>query len=130
MHEFWYGYVKPKYHENTDDIYKDIAEDVETSFDTSNCQLYRLLLKVKYLKKWINERLIIKNEVLGGKELGGKIMTLFGLRAKPYSYLINDGCEDKRAKGTKKCFIKRKLKFENENGLSTKKIKLTYTVLN
>ena len=52
IYEFWYDYVKPKYGENaklcymdtdsfivhvkTDDIYKDIAEDVETRFDTSN----------------------------------------------------------------------------------------------
>ena len=52
MYEFWYDYVKPKYGENaklcfmdtdsfivhvkTDDIYKDIAEDAETRFDTSN----------------------------------------------------------------------------------------------
>ena len=42
-------------------------------------------------------------------ELGGKIMTKFvGLRAKTYSYLIDDGSEDKKAKGTKKCVIKRK----------------------
>ena len=47
-------------------------------------------------------------------ELGGKIMTKFvGLRAKSYSYLINDGSEVKKAKGTKKCVLKRKLKFEN-----------------
>ena len=52
MYEFWYDYVKPKYGEKarlcymdtdifiaykkTDDIYKDIAEDVETRFDTPN----------------------------------------------------------------------------------------------
>ena len=42
-------------------------------------------------------------------ELGGRIMTKFvGLRAKTYSYLIDDGSEDKKAKGTKKCTIKRK----------------------
>ena len=47
-------------------------------------------------------------------ELGGKIMTRsVGLRAKTYSYLIDDGCEDKKAKGTKKCATKRKLRFEN-----------------
>ena len=41
-------------------------------------------------------------------------MTKFvGLRAKTYSYLIDDGNEDITAKGTKKCAIKRKLKFEN-----------------
>ena len=35
-----------------------------------------------------------------------------GLRAKTYSYLIDDGSEDKNAKGIKMCDIKRKLKFE------------------
>ena len=41
-------------------------------------------------------------------ELGGKIMTKFvGLRAKTYSYLLNDGSEDKKAKGRKKCVIKK-----------------------
>ena len=46
-------------------------------------------------------------------ELGGKVMTKFvGLRAKSYSYLIHDGSENKKAKGTKK-YHKRKLKFEN-----------------
>ena len=50
MYEFWHDYVKPRYDEKrklcymdtnsfivyikTDDIYKDIAEDVETRFDT------------------------------------------------------------------------------------------------
>ena len=52
MHEFWYDYVKSEYGENaklcyidkdsfivrlkTGDIYKNIAEDVETTFVTSN----------------------------------------------------------------------------------------------
>ena len=41
-------------------------------------------------------------------------MTKFvGLRAKTYSYLRDDGSVDKKAKGTKKCIIKRKVKFEN-----------------
>ena len=45
-------------------------------------------------------------------ELGGKIMTEFvALRPKTYSYLTNDRKEDKKAKGTKKCVIKRRLKF-------------------
>ena len=47
-------------------------------------------------------------------ELGGKIMTKFaGLRAKTYSYLIDDSSENKKGKDAKKCVIKRKLKFEN-----------------
>ena len=46
--------------------------------------------------------------------LGGKIITKFvELRAKTYSYLIDDGSEDKKAKGTKKHLIKRKLKSGN-----------------
>ena len=86
-----------------DDIYKDIAEDVETRFDTSNYELDSQLPRRK------------NTNVFGlmGDELGGKIMTEFvGLRAKTYSYLIDDGSEDKKAKGTK-CVMKRKLKFED-----------------
>ena len=35
-----------------------------------------------------------------------------GLRAKTYNYVLDDGCEAKKAEGTKS-FIKRKLRFEN-----------------
>ena len=109
MCEFWYDYVNPKYREEaklyymdtdsfivyitTHDIYKDIAEDVETRFDTSNYELHTPLPKGK-----------IKNVIgLMKDELGGKIMTKFiGLRAKTYSYLIDNDSEDKKAKGTKK----------------------------
>ena len=54
-------------------------------------------------------------------ESGGKVLIKFvGLRVKTYSYLIDDGSEDRKAKGTKKCVIKRKLKFENyKNCLET-----------
>ena len=59
MYEFWNDYVKPKYGERaklcyvdtdsfiayikTEDIYSDIAKDVETRFRTSNYELDRLL---------------------------------------------------------------------------------------
>ena len=47
-------------------------------------------------------------------ELGGEIMKEFvRLRAKTYSYLKDNNDEDKNAKGTKKCVIKRKLNFHN-----------------
>ena len=36
-----------------------------------------------------------------------------GLRAKTYSYLIDDSSEDKNTDDSKKCAIKRKHKFEN-----------------
>ena len=55
MYGFWYVYIKPKYGKKPklcymdtdsfivyfkkDDIYKDIAEDVETRFDSSNYEL-------------------------------------------------------------------------------------------
>ena len=47
-------------------------------------------------------------------ELGGTIMTEFvALRPKTYSYLMDDGGSDKKAIGTKKCVIKRRLKFND-----------------
>ena len=47
-------------------------------------------------------------------ELGGKIMKEFvALKAKTYIYLMDDDGEEKKAKGTNKCIIKRKLMFEN-----------------
>ena len=36
-----------------------------------------------------------------------------GLRAKTYNYLIDNGSEDKKAKDTKKCVVKKKVKFED-----------------
>ena len=36
------------------------------------------------------------------------------LRAKIHRYLIGDGSEDKKAKGTKNCVLKRKTNFEND----------------
>ena len=47
-------------------------------------------------------------------ELGGKIMEEFSvLRAKTYAYLMANDSEKKKAKGTKKCIIKRRMMFEN-----------------
>ena len=64
------------------DIYKDIAEDIETRFDTSNYELDRSLPKEK------NKKVI----GLMKDELSGKIIKKFvRLRAKTYSYLIDDG---------------------------------------
>ena len=47
-------------------------------------------------------------------ELGGKIITKFvTLRPKTYSYLTDDGKEDKKAKGTKTCIIKKMIKLND-----------------
>ena len=55
----------------------------------------------------------------------GKILTkLFGLRSKTYSYLIDDGSEDKKAKDTKKSANLR-IQFENKvNYLEKNKINI------
>ena len=46
-------------------------------------------------------------------ELGGKIMTEFcKLRAKADAYKLDDDTEMKKAKGTKKCIVKREITFK------------------
>ena len=58
----------------------------------------------------------INKKVIGmfKDELGGKIMTEFSaLRAKAYAYITEDDSVHKRAKGTKKCIIKREITFEH-----------------
>ena len=73
----------------TDDIYKDVAEDIETRFDTSNYELDKRFPKGK------NKKVI----GLTKDELVGKIMTKFvRLRVKTYSYLMDEGSEDKKQK--------------------------------
>ena len=88
----------------TEDFYKDIADNVERKYDTSNSTVERLL-PIGKNKKVIG---MMKNE------LGGKIMKEFiGLRRKCYSYLTDDGNVDKKAKGTNKCVIKKEIMFHN-----------------
>ena len=49
-------------------------------------------------------------------ELVRKIMAKFvGIRAKTYSYLLDDGSEDKKAKETKKCVIRKLQKLLKSN---------------
>ena len=126
IYEFWYDYIKPKYqdslklcymetdrfiiHIKTEDFYKDIANDVEKWFDTSN---YSQCNSFEYDKRPLP---ISKNKKVIGlfkDELGGKIMKEFGLRAKPYAYLMDDDSEHKKFKGTKKCVIKQRFIFQN-----------------
>ena len=87
-----------------DNIYEAIADDVEKRFDASNFEVNRPLP-------------IGKNKTVVGimkDELGGKSMTEFvALRPKTYSYLMDDGNSDKKAKGTNKYVIKQRLKFND-----------------
>ena len=88
----------------TEDFYKNIANDVETKYDTSNYVCKRPLLMGKNKKV----------HCLFKDELDGKIIKEFvGLRPKCYSYLASENKVDKRAKGTKKCVIKRCLMFND-----------------
>ena len=124
MYEFWYDYMKPKYGDNvklrymdtdsfimhikTEDFYKDIADDVEKRFDTSNYEFNRPLPTGK------NKKVI----GLMKDELRGKITTEFvALKPRTYSYLMDDGGRDKKANGIKKCVIKRRLKFNYKDCL-------------
>ena len=80
-----------------ENFYKDIANDVEKKYDTSNYVCERQLPMGKN-KKVID---LLKDE------LGGKIMTEFvGLKPKCYATLLDDDKGDEKAKGTKKCVIK------------------------
>ena len=90
MYKFWYDNVKPKYDEKaklcymdtnifiayveTDDIYKDIVEDVEKRLETSNYELHRPLPKGK------------NKEVIGliKDKLCENIIRFVGVTAKTY----------------------------------------------
>ena len=90
----------------TENFYKDIANDVERWFDTSNYDKNdKRSLQIGINKKAIG---MFKDK------LGGKIMKEFcALRAKTYAYLLEDSSEYKKVKGTKKFVVKRELMCKN-----------------
>ena len=120
MYEFHYDYMKQKYDEKslkllymdtdslvydikTEDFYKDIAEDVETRFDTSGYEPNRPL-PIGKNKKVIG---LMKDES------GGKMMKEFiSLRPKMYSYRVEES-EPKKCKGIKKCVVMKTISFED-----------------
>ena len=123
MYEFHYDYMVPKYgldrlglcymdtdslvyHIKTEDFYADIADDVETRFDTS-----------RYNKKDARPLPIGKNKKVIGlmkDELCGSIMTEFtGLRPKLYSYKVLGDSGDKKCKGIKRFIVNKTLTFED-----------------
>ena len=119
MYEFHYDYMIPKYGNRiklcymdtdsyvydikTEDFYKDIAEDVETRFDTSAYSNNRPL-PIGKNKKVIG---LMKDE------FGGEIMKEFiSLRPKMYSYKVGKS-EPKKCKGIKKCVVKKTITFDD-----------------
>ena len=122
MYDFHYRYIKPKYGNKakllftdtdslfyeieTEDFYKDISGDVKDRFDTSNYPENH----PSGIPTGIN------NKVLGmfKDEAGGKILNEFvGLRAKLYSYKMDEGKEKKRCKGIKKAVVKKSITHED-----------------
>ena len=130
-YKFWYDYFKPTYgdkielcymdtdsfiiHIITEDFFEDISNDVEVWYDASN-----------YDKNDKRPLPIGKNKKVIGlfkDELGGRIMKEFcALRAKTYSYLMDDNSEVKKSKGTKKCNKKRAYVWNYKDCLFNDKI--------
>ena len=141
MYEFWYDYIKPKYPNNVelcymdtdsfvmkikiDDFHKDISNDIEKWFDTSNFDANdNRPLPIGKNKKVIG---IFKDE------LDGKIMTDFcALKAKTYTFKLDNDNEVKKAKGTKKCIVTNHITFNdyvNTRFNDTKLLKSQFTFI-
>ena len=122
MFDFHYKYIKQKYGDNakllftdtdsflyeikTDNFYKDISGDVRDRFDTSDYPENH----PSGIPTGINKKVLgmFKDEV------AGKIITEFvGLRAKLYSFKMEDGKENKRCKGVKKQVVKESITHED-----------------
>ena len=122
MYDFHYNYIKPKYEEKakllftdtdsfmyeieTEDFYKDISKDVKDRFDTSDYPENH----PSGIPTGINKK------VLGmfKDEAAGKIIKEFvGLRAKLYSFIMEDGKENKRCKGVKKQVVESSITHED-----------------
>ena len=122
MYDFHYNYIKPKYGENakllftdtdslayeiqTEDFYRDISSDVELRFDTSN-----------YPKDHPSGILTgVNKKVIGmfkDEASGKQIAEFVGLRAKLYSYRVEESYEEKKCKGVKKVVIKKTITFND-----------------
>ena len=120
MYNFHYGFIKEKYgekaklldmdtdgikyHIKTDDIYKDMNENIDI-FDTSNYPSDH----PSGIKSGVNKKVPGKFK----DEMGGEIIVSYvGLRPKLYSYVTLSKKEEKKAKGIKMPVIKNQLKFE------------------
>ena len=122
MYDFHYKYIKPKYGNKakllftdtdsflyeiqTEDFYKDISGDVKDRFDTSDYPENH----PSGIPTGINKK------VLGmfKDEAAGKVIKEFvGLRAKLYSYKMDEGKENKRCKGIKKAVVEKSITHED-----------------
>ena len=122
MYDFHYNYIKPKYGEKakllftdtdslmyeieTEDFYKDISGDVKDRFDTSDYPENH----PSGIPTGINKKVLgmFKDEVAGKR-----IKEFVGLRAKLYSFIMEDGKENKRCKGVKKQVVESSITHED-----------------
>ena len=106
----------------TEDFYKDIGNDVNKWFYTSN---YRKDIN-RPLEKGKNKNVIGKFK----DELGGLVMSKFcAHRAKTYAFSFDDFTDydyviNKKAKGTKKCVIQNQITFNDYVNVLFNKTKL------
>ena len=122
MYDFHYNYIKPKYgvkakllftdtdsfmyEIETEDFYKDISEDVKDRFDTSDYPENH----PSGIPTGINKKVLgmFKDEAAGKG-----IKEFVGLRAKLYSYIMDNGDENKKCKGIKKQVVESSIKHED-----------------
>ena len=122
MFDFHYKYIKTKYGNKakllftdtdsflyeiqTEDFYKDISGDVKDRFDTSNYPKNHPSVIVTGINK----------KVLGmfkDEAAGKNIKEFVGLRAKLYSFKMEEGKENKKCKGIKKAVVERTIRHED-----------------
>ena len=109
------------YEIKTDDFYNDIAEDVESKFDTSEFNKDHPAINDFGFKVGVNKKVIgmFKDET-GGKQ----IEEFVGLRSKLYSYKLHEK-EHKRCKGVKKSVVAKTITHKDyKNCLRTKEEQL------
>ena len=122
MYDFHYNYIKPKYGAKakllftdtdsfmyeieTEDFYKNISKDVKDRFDTSDYPENH----PSGIPTGINKKVLgmFKDEAAGKR-----IKEFVGLRAKLYSFIMEDGKENKRCKGVKKQVVESSITHED-----------------
>ena len=99
MYEFWYDYMDTDsfiIYIKTEDFYKDIANDVEKWFDTSNYdENDKMPLQIGKNKRVIG---LFQDELEGYRI---EKIIFVGLRAKTYAYLTDDNTDKKKQKEQK-----------------------------
>lgn len=94
------------YEIQTEDFYKDIKPDIKSMFDTSNCSKD----DKSAIEKGVNTKVI----GMFKDEAGGQQITEFvGLRAKLYSYVMDNVKEENKCKRITKAVTKKSISFDN-----------------